>query len=154
MLGGASDISYRDRALRAEARVAELEATVAEYERQRGVERREAEALALRLGIAERVRPLLPQEVRHVAGSVAKLLSFLLAHPVGVHEKFRIVCAISKRDPDEIESDKLADVIVCHARKALVNAGLPDAITTCWGRGYALNPARAEALAAWCEGRA
>lgn len=155
MLGGASDITYRDRALKAEARVAELEAELAEYQAAERGGASDDEALQRQHRLIERLRPIARR--RGAGGSaairVAKLLDYLLQHPGRLRRCEQILAAIAVRHVDAYETLDLVKVYVCDARHVLRAIGLGDAIETAWGRGYLLRADRAEALKAWCEGR-
>lgn len=135
-----------DRALRAEARVAELEDELAAWrDRELRTERAEAETTAEAV-IANTLRRLYPR-VQH-APQIARLLQLLIARPGHVFGQEHIVRAISRRGGLDLGSLKVVDVTVCHARKALRVVGLDHAIVTVWGKGYLLRADEAEAVAA------
>jgi DNA-binding response OmpR family regulator len=148
----AGDLTYRDRALSAEALAARLEAELAEYRRQEIVGRRESAALSAHRQLVDRIRPHLPSG--GAPWVVARLFDYLLAHAGELRSKDAVLGGIATKDLDDYETLKLVEVAVCHGRKVLRAIGLGDALVTAWGRGYELRADRAEALRAWCEGRA
>lgn len=153
MLGGA-DLTYRERALRAEAENADLRATLAEYERRDRREREDGAALSARMALAARMRPHLTPNERHFVGKIARLFEHLIAHPGQVVAGWKLLEVLATHDPADLQTDSLVRVTICVARKVLRAIDLGDAIVTCWGRGYELRADRVEALKAWCEGRA
>lgn len=136
-------LTYRDRALAAEARVAELEAEVAAWRDYRAVGPRATadEAEILMLGkLQRRLRALTGM---HDSRGAARTLLVLLAHAGKLCRKQTIFDAIAVDADTQI---KVVDVRVSRVRTALRIIGYPEAITTVWGEGYVLAAEAAEPI--------
>lgn len=146
MSAGLAD--YRERALRAEARVVELEDEVAAFKALANDEARWARqadriaAFRQRIGFGK---------TRRGAG-LARLLIDFLDHPGSTRSNFSIWQALhpgqveNERDTDE---GALAKVYVCWLRANLRAVGFGDAIQTVWGLGYRMELGAAERLKAF-----
>lgn len=72
----------------------------------------------------------------HMTGREYQTLELLMMHPNRMQSRHQIMNYLYG-GLDEPEM-KIIDVFVCKVRKKLKDAGQPDIIQTCWGRGYTL----------------
>lgn len=132
-------LDYRERALRAEARVAELEEELAAWRAMKRDEARDADAVQRETRIREALRSATPE-----AGGPAKarVLLALIERPGEVVSLDRLLDALRGlpgTQPDVEPMPKIVAVHVCKVRKALKALGRPGAIETVWGRGFRIS---------------
>jgi Transcriptional regulatory protein, C terminal len=133
----------RERALRAEARVAELEEELAAYkanERALASEIEEGQEYLICLDIIK----TLPIDQRCKMPGVIKLLIYISQHPGRVCSKLELLELISS-DKYEVQLT-VVDVYISFVRKVARALGLPDAIETIWGRGWLIREDQAVCL--------
>lgn len=141
------DQTYRERALQAEARVADLEAELAAWRELRDVGHDDP--------LFGQVIVWLGRRVATHRTVVGRLLVFLLRHPGVVIPVVRLADAVTLKGRDERECDHIVAVAVCYARQVLRRRGLADAIETYPRCGYRLSPdAVAPLMAQLAEGGA
>lgn len=140
-------LTDRERCLHLEARVAELEEELAAWRgnaRDAGRDQQSLEREA-------RLQQLLRGTGCHSTGCSSRLLLGLMARP-GRPISYGVLSGLVAKDEDV--TPHIVNVAVCHARKALRSWGLPGRIENIWGKGYAMTPDLAAALAAKLEAAA
>lgn len=141
----------RERILQLEAKNAEL---TAELEAYRANDRDAAanSAAVLRwAGVADRLRPHLPDRYRHHAPQTARLLIYLMDHADQLARHFDLGQAIILNE-DNDAPEQSAKVAVSWARSTLPSLGLADVqIRTVYGDGWVLQRADAARLRAVLE---
>lgn len=128
-------LTYRDRALMAEARIAELEAEVAAWREYGHTDPKSSREEADTLLVAKLQRRLRALTGMNDTRGVAKTLLVLLAHPGRLCRRSTIFDAVTT---DDTTDPKVIDVRVSRTRLLLRAIGYPEAITTVWGEGYVL----------------
>lgn len=116
-------------------RVNELELEIAEW-------RRQAADRALTVAQADRVARL--RQALVLSAAPARMLEALLARAPKMVSKAALFEAAGS-DPDRTAL-AVVDVQVCRIRAALERRGLPGAIETIWGAGYAIPADQALAI--------
>jgi hypothetical protein len=132
-------LTDRDRLLKAEARVAELEEELAAW--QAGDARSEPRPAAERVyRLGEVLRPQLGGHAK----TAARVLIDLLDHAGQVRPGWRIGETMAVRHCEQPED--LAKAGVCYARRALRGMGFGEVLKTAWGVGYVIHAADAPAV--------